>query len=238
MMFATFHGKFKFQVPFYNNSSKKNASTDERVKFNPLHEPPTLKEDIYGDYKDYFRFEFVDVRIKSIVSDSNIFEKNVHTENNNNDKLLNSKVLFQGFLADIAPHLNYGRLYPIIDDEGKIDYQSFGIKDENNLTIFSSIPSSINNAAEWAALQSDVHGNLRSLTLHNTDDPRFRMSGNFTTNLTNTKFPEKESIQSPSLNKLSEAKNLSLFFQLSKFDFDSTFGEIIGCIGYPHITIL
>jgi hypothetical protein len=197
--------------------TQKNALTDERVKFNPLQEPPTLREDIVGDYKDYFRFEFVDVTIKRIVKDNNVFDKEIHLEDNNDDELLNGKVLFQGFLADISPHLNYGRLYPIIDDEGKIDYQSFGIKDKNNLTIFSSIPSCINNASEWIALQSYVHLNLHSPLLHNTKDVRFRMSGNFTTTLTNIKFPREESIKSPSLSKLSEAKKLSLFSCSSAF---------------------
>jgi len=101
MSILHFSGKFKFNVPYYNNDpSHLEVGFDQQI--NPLE----VQKNIGADPLQYFEFEFLDVFTSKVTYDDGTFSTNYQE-----DSAIGKKVLLKGLLVDVAPHLERGRLF-------------------------------------------------------------------------------------------------------------------------------
>jgi hypothetical protein len=230
MPFLHFVGNFTYQLPYYNNFPEKNAEVDNEVLFKDTLNPEQyrdLRNKIGGDFTKYFELEFKDVQVSAVT-----YNDGSYIQSKENDSIIESKVLFKAFLVDISPHLECGRLYPIIydEDDEHINYRSFGIVEDNNSPILYGIPRNKEKKTEqYAALQSDLHQMIR-LEDRNLS-PMFLYSGSFKMILDDIKTSFSLLDSSQFLRELGNIKESELYFHLSHFNFTTCTGKIKGYLG-------
>jgi hypothetical protein len=228
MPFLYFFGQFTYQLPFYNNKPK-HEDSEKPIEFQPGRwisdeEKKELKKKLGGEPTDYFKFEFKDVKVTGVT-----YNDGTTTESIDQDYIIGKSVNLNGFLADISPHLEHGRFYPIVDENGDdIKYRSLGILDANELPIISGIPNNLENEVDsWTALQSDLHITLRT----DKEINMINFSGYFQTFLDKIICNKDFSNDSRFIKELGDTKQLELYFHLSRFEFSETIGNVCGYLG-------
>jgi len=159
MSIIHFFGKFQFQLPYQNNEVIYDARSKDKVI--PDFENGDVKyykfdkvqKSLKCDPSDYFRFRFKDCTIKTITS------KRDTVPDINADILIGSKVLLNGFLADVSPRLQYGRLFPIAENG---DSHGLEIANNSNKLLMRSFPVNTFDQNTSFILQSDLYNNMRT----------------------------------------------------------------------------
>ena len=208
-----FSGRFKFQLPYFNNNPendarKKNAydlqleNKNLKVAFNSELDQEEVHERLCCDPTKYFEFEFTNVKVTQISYDDGSTN---HDNSNNNDPIIGKVILLKGMLVDLAPHLQRGQL-----SAGKI-------------RITDTLIGRIKNAR-----QSTVQ---RSFRVKNTQRNKlFHYSAFFETDLyevfrlVDPRITERNSRYVRELNNF----NLKISFYLCRYEIDSNEGEVYG----------
>jgi len=213
-----FSGKFKFQLPFFNNRPDNDArdndaydkqfkNKDLKVKFDDK-SAELSKDEIHQrlvcDPSKYFEFEFSDVVIRRITyNDGSIIKSK------EKDPLIGKFILMKGLLVDLAPHLQRGRLFA-----GEIRVTD---------TLVGKIKTPI---------QSKVHQSI--LIQEKTKDNLFHYSGYFESNLYEVfqlNDPNITNKTSQYISELRENLNLKVYFHLIRYDINKNEGEVFGYLG-------
>ena len=222
-----FNGKFKFQLPFFNNRPDNDARDDDaydleignkelKVKFNEKSadlSSDEVHQRLLCDPTKYFEFEFSNVVVNRITYD----DGSSHEEEKEEDPVIGKSVLLKGILVDLAPHLQRGRLFAA------------------EVRVTDILIGKLNKA-----LQSEVQRNIRIKQQENPKDKLFHYSGYFETELYDVfqlTDPNISDRNSRYLKELKENLNLKIYFHLVRYDKYTNYGEVFGYIG-PSLKLM
>jgi len=216
MPILQFNGKFKFQLPYFNNDptndARKDGSYDNQIKDNKLlvkFDPNLSSEEIHQrlltDPTKYFEFEFLETIVSRIT-----FDDGTNTDSNiSNEPIVGKFVFLKGFLVDLAPHLQRGQLYAA------------------DIRISDTLVGRLNKA-----IQSDVYKSIKNTRNEQRKGNLFNYSGYFETELKDVYRLTDPFISEDNSRYLRELKdlNLKIYFNLNRYDINTNKGEVCGYI--------
>ena len=218
-----FSGRFRFQLPYFNNNPKNDArkknaydlqpeNKNLKVGFNSELGQDEVHERLLCDPTRYFEFEFSNVRVTRITYDDG---SNNHDTKNSIDPIIGKIVLLKGMLIDLAPHLQRGQL-----NAGKIRITD---------TLIGRIKKT---------RQSNVQKNIRVSELQKNNS--FHYSAYFEAGLYEVFRLADPYVIDNNSRYLRELNNLELkiFLSLCRYDISINEGEVYGYLtcSFPSIT--